>query len=1673
MTIYECLGIEEFLIDETIPTDLIIENIDRADLRYDASVFFKDITRVSIRASLNRGNHFMQVIEVELNNVDHISEISVLIQKAIRYQVLFVFNYEERYLILRRSFNLTMSTEHVYTEHASFSTDWIYAENLEDDLVALFDTNEIINYYDEDFELPFEPKKTDSDNGDHRYFDDVIGNAIRLNRSIIESDVVSLRFLLDWWNLHIAGSRVNIYEVLDRVREVQAYQMIGDHLFVEKGCVRYAISEFEHSEYTVSLDHTGKNPMFYFRNSSELATYAEADKLMVHLLYGSERDDEFDAANITDELPADIKRYVGSVQSGGIIPNTTQATPRLGFIDEIIRRHQLRGYHLLEDQPLRYTLVRRLRVNGYQMLEQFRTKSIQDIGFLSPVMQMELLLCMDRVGIRFEECSKTEFPDILDFIKENFVCGACGAPIDNTNIARNKCFCTSCQTRLDHLEKEKAFCVTKNTLAWGEDDNTTTLDVVFALDENEVFELASHLELKDGYIMLNDSTLYRCDSADFAVTTDEGDDSFFTEQTSLRVVWSSDDYDFSADNAEFIHLVFKNKSTEKYYLFVFKFDEDDIKLYDYIAYLDYTAYKAERAKQELGILVSIIEDNLDERISVETCLENIALPEIQELYKKYYLTENGLYYNRDKTTLVMCDGNNVIESVDLPNTVKVIGRSAFRGVNEIGHITFPDDLDEISAYAFLGVAFKTDVVLPNSITQIGRRAFFRSTTPTDSINIPANLENVDRFAFPTYWSLRCSEPGENLSQGVKTILSTTRNKVLFGDEQQPVIIEQGSSWDFSWELNSANELFITASGDFSPHRWDSDKDTEWRKYARRIKKLIFSSGITSVAGSAFAGCDNISEVAFPETLVHLDVFTLKHTEWYKNLEEPLSTVGDSCLIKVLTDDYILKVPDNIKYVSRITDSSFSENKRCPNVRHIVLGANVQQLLPFAFDGSEIETVSFNDGLLEIGQQSLSSCSNLRFLCLPNSVRNIGCWAFSHSRRLECVVLSEKLESIDSNAFDGCYWLEKIIVPFDKDEFSKKVSKTFGRDSFPYDKCVFSTTVDDRKITKQYEMITRKRTKWESRPVTLSNHPAIKEPLARTLRKYGLHTIEDLRKWGAKEIWEYIYNRERYPKITFNSLVKLVLAYEDIPEITEDKLIELYDFADSVVGYKLERKLLSNYKNEAVSPELVEKYPHAKHSIQINSTNLVMLPNIGVGLQDRLRAIGIKTVPELLQMETEEIWDKLFVQNSSTHYFEIYSIEGARYGKKVEELDPKRKEVLRAYVDKKKGKLAPDPEELTSLPNIGKTLGERLYSIGITSASQLDAQSTESIWDALYKEYPKVDAFEIYSIEGAKLRVKLGNLSGSRRDELKQYVKSQKASIQQANAVSEQEAEETRRLEEERLKAEAEALRIAEEHRRAEEERIAEEKKKAEAMRKLEEERLKAEAAIRLLEEQRKAEEARKREEARLKAEAEALRIAEAARLAEEKRKAQEALRLEEERQRLLRQIQLQKLHFVLSAVYLRQEENEKRLAAEAARKAAYKKAYLIQLVDVLSQVADNMLKRAEEEAKRIAEEKRLAEETRLAEERRRAEELRKVEEERIRAEAEAKRLAEESRRAEELRLAEEKRRAEEAQRLEAERVLAEKRMSNFRNQKVCQHCGGKFKGLFSKRCSVCGKPKDY
>ena len=108
----------------------------------------------------------------------------------------------------------------------------------------------------------------------------------------------------------------------------------------------------------------------------------------------------------------------------------------------------------------------------------------------------------------------------------------------------------------------------------------------------------------------------------------------------------------------------------------------------------------------------------------------------------------------------------------------------------------------------------------------------------------------------------------------------------------------------------------------------------------------------------------------------------------------------------------------------------------------------------------------------------------------------------------------------------------------------------------------------------------------------------------------------------------------------------------------------------------------------------------------------------------------------------------------------------------------------------------------------------------------------------------------------------------------------------------------------------------------------------------------------------------------------------------------------------------------------------------------------------------------------------IEEQRRLAEERNEqlADELKKIEENQRQLETERKKEAE--RRA---KLEEELRKVGDVRKLEEERLIAEEKVKQeaeqqkirYRQQNVCQYCGGVFTGLFNKKCKVCGKPKDY
>ena len=74
-----------------------------------------------------------------------------------------------------------------------------------------------------------------------------------------------------------------------------------------------------------------------------------------------------------------------------------------------------------------------------------------------------------------------------------------------------------------------------------------------------------------------------------------------------------------------------------------------------------------------------------------------------------------------------------------------------------------------------------------------------------------------------------------------------------------------------------------------------------------------------------------------------------------------------------------------------------------------------------------DTITFPKGVASIGEAAFSECKNLRSICLPQSITDIGDYAFAYSD-LRNISLSEGVKSIGEWAFDGCESLNTINLP---------------------------------------------------------------------------------------------------------------------------------------------------------------------------------------------------------------------------------------------------------------------------------------------------------------------------------------------------------------------------------------------------------------------------------------------------------------------------------------------------------------------------------------------------------------------------------------------------------------------------------------------------------------------
>ncbi len=130
----------------------------------------------------------------------------------------------------------------------------------------------------------------------------------------------------------------------------------------------------------------------------------------------------------------------------------------------------------------------------------------------------------------------------------------------------------------------------------------------------------------------------------------------------------------------------------------------------------------------------------DEVFSGCSNLDNINV----DAENAYYSSIDGILYNKDATTLISCPEKR--ESVTIPNSVTVIGDSAFKSCRGLTSVTIPNSVTTIGSYAFSYCTSLTAVTIPNSVTTVEWYAFYCCAGLT-SITMPNSLTTIGDFVF--------------------------------------------------------------------------------------------------------------------------------------------------------------------------------------------------------------------------------------------------------------------------------------------------------------------------------------------------------------------------------------------------------------------------------------------------------------------------------------------------------------------------------------------------------------------------------------------------------------------------------------------------------------------------------------------------------------------------------------------------------------------------------------------------------------------------------------------------------------------------------------------------------------------------------------------------------------
>lgn len=317
------------------------------------------------------------------------------------------------------------------------------------------------------------------------------------------------------------------------------------------------------------------------------------------------------------------------------------------------------------------------------------------------------------------------------------------------------------------------------------------------------------------------------------------------------------------------------------------------------------------------------------------------------------------------STLVKYRGTE--ERVTIPDTVEVVGESAFENNQKVQFVVIPKSVKRLDAYVFWGCNNLEEVVLGKGLTAVDEYSF-AGCTGLKQITIPENIQSIDAQAFAGCVNLTDIYIPATVTGIAEDAFLNCDNVTIHADEGSVAA-------QFAQKLaeQKSRDPLVTAAPVQTPTAV-SGPDTQ--ATTEPVSTATPAPAATPVPGNVLGSTIIVGNHA----LVMVHPGEEKVQQGYTEPEAGQET-GEEQDITAETENG--KVPEWMYY-------------RNQSVGAVTIPEGTTEIGRFAFSRSSLRTVTIPEGVTVIDYAAFYHCDNLDNVILPDTVNTVGAKAFTHT-----------------------------------------------------------------------------------------------------------------------------------------------------------------------------------------------------------------------------------------------------------------------------------------------------------------------------------------------------------------------------------------------------------------------------------------------------------------------------------------------------------------------------------------------------------------------------------------------------------------------------------------------------------------------------------------------------